>query len=135
LLALNYSLGALRAFIRLTAILGGFELVSDPSGTKSALLLKGLSSSPFPNYFIPGLIVLIVIAVGNRMAAAGVIAGKACTAYPAVGPDVRTAGGKWVDVPVDKAHVDGKLVTAPAWPAHPEWLAKFLTVLGTKIEP
>jgi protease I len=69
------------------------------------------------------------------LAAAGVIKGKSCTAYPAVGPDVKSAGGKWVDVPVDKAHVDGNLVTAPAWPAHPEWLAKFLKVLGTKIEP
>ena len=69
------------------------------------------------------------------LAAAGVIEGKACTAYPAVGPDVKSAGGQWVEIPVDKAHVDGNLVTAPAWPAHPEWLAKFLEVLGTKIEP
>ena len=69
------------------------------------------------------------------LAAAGVIKGKGCTAYPAVGPDVKSAGGNWVEVPVDKAHVDGNLVTAPAWPAHPEWLAKFLKVLGTKIEP
>jgi protease I len=52
-----------------------------------------------------------------------------------VGPDVKNAGGKWMDIAVDKAHVDGNLVTAPAWPAHPEWLAKFLKVLGTKIEP
>ncbi len=63
------------------------------------------------------------------------IKGKACTAYPAVGPDVKNAGGKWMDVPVDQAYVDGNLVTAPAWPAHPEWLAKFLKVLGTRIEP
>jgi len=69
------------------------------------------------------------------LAAAKVIEGKACTAYPAVGPDVKNAGGKWMDIPVDKAHVDGNLVTAPAWPAHPDWLAKFLKVLGTKIEP
>jgi deglycase len=69
------------------------------------------------------------------LAAAGVIKGKACTAYPAVGPDVKNAGGKWMDIAVDKAHVDGNLVTAPAWPAHPEWLGKFLKVLGTKIEP
>ena len=69
------------------------------------------------------------------LAAAGLVAGKACSAYPAVGPDVNTAGGKFVDIPVDKAHADGNLVTAPAWPAHPEWLAKFLKVLGTKIEP
>ncbi len=68
------------------------------------------------------------------LAAAGVLKGKECSAYPAVGPDVNRAGGKYVDIPVDKAHVDGKLVTAPAWPAHPDWLAKFLKVLGTKIE-
>lgn len=68
------------------------------------------------------------------LAAAGVLEGKACTGYPAVGPEVRRAGGRWVDVPVNRAHVDGNLVTAPAWPAHPEWLAKFLSVLGTKIE-
>jgi protease I len=67
------------------------------------------------------------------LAAAGVIRGKQCTAYPAVGPDVRNAGCKWTDIPVDKATVDGNLVTAPAWPAHPDWLAKFLVLLGTKI--
>ena len=69
------------------------------------------------------------------LAAAGVVGGKSCSAYPAVGPDVNSAGGKWVDIPLDKGHVDGNLVTAPAWPAHPDWLAKFLQVLGTKIEP
>jgi len=68
------------------------------------------------------------------LAAAGVVEGKACSAYPAVGPDVSRAGGRYVDIPVDQAHVDGKLVTAPTWPAHPEWLAKFLQVLGTKIK-
>ena len=68
------------------------------------------------------------------LAAAGVLDGKACTAYPTVSPEVKSAGGKWIDTPIDKAHVDGNLVTAPAWPAHPDWLAKFLALLGTKIE-
>jgi protease I len=68
------------------------------------------------------------------LAAANVLQGKSCSAYPAVGPDVNRAGGEYVDIPVDQAHVDGLLVTAPAWPAHPAWLAKFLQVLGTKIE-
>lgn len=68
------------------------------------------------------------------LAAAGVVEGKSCSAYPAVGPDVNLAGGKYMDIPVDQAYVDGNLVTAPAWPAHPVWLAKFLAVLGTKIE-
>jgi protease I len=69
------------------------------------------------------------------LVAAGVLEGKGCSAYPAVGPDVTQAGGKYIDVSVDKAYVDGNLITAPAWPAHPDWLAKFLQVLGTKIEP
>ena len=69
------------------------------------------------------------------LAAAGVLKGKSCSAYPAVEPDVKNAGGKYVDLAMDKAHVDGNLVTAPAWPAHPQWLAKFLQVLGTRIEP
>jgi protease I len=67
------------------------------------------------------------------LTAAGVVEGKGCTAYPAVAPEVKRAGGKWVELPVDQAHVDGNLITAPAWPAHPQWLAKFLAVLGTKI--
>jgi protease I len=69
------------------------------------------------------------------LAAAGVLEGRSCSAYPAVGPEVNRAGGKYVEVPLDGVHVDGNLVTAPAWPAHPAWLAKFLGVLGTRIEP
>lgn len=68
------------------------------------------------------------------LAAADVLQGKRCSAYPACRPDVTRAGGEYADIPVDDAVVDGNLVTAPAWPAHPRWLAAFLTVLGTKIE-
>jgi protease I len=68
------------------------------------------------------------------LAAAGVLQGKTCSAYPAVAPEVQAAGGEWIEVPLDGAHVDGNLVSAPAWPAHPAWLARFLEVLGTRIE-
>ncbi|QVM92454.1 DJ-1/PfpI family protein [Pseudomonas entomophila] len=64
------------------------------------------------------------------LAAAGVLEGRECSAYPACAPEVRLAGGRFIDIAVDQAHVDGNLVTAPAWPAHPEWLAAFLKVLG-----
>lgn len=67
------------------------------------------------------------------LAAAGVLEGRECSAYPACAPEVRLAGGKFIDIAVDQAHVDGNLVTAPAWPAHPAWLAAFLKVLGTRI--
>lgn len=69
------------------------------------------------------------------LSAAGVLTGRSATAYPAVGPEVTLAGGTYVEIPVDQAHVDGNLVTAPAWPAHPAWLAAFLNVLGTKMTP
>lgn len=77
---------------------------------------------------------LAVICHGVQLlAAAGVLQGKSCTAYPACGPEVTLAGGRYVEMPVDQAHVDGNLVTAPAWPAHPAWLASFLKVLGAEV--
>ena len=68
------------------------------------------------------------------LAAAGVLTARTCTAYPAVGPDVTQSGGHFLALEADQATVDGNLVTAPAWPAHPAWVAKFLQVLGTRIE-
>jgi protease I len=68
------------------------------------------------------------------LATAGVLQGKASTAYPACGPEVRLAGGTFREVDVTEAVVDGKLVTAPAWPAHPRWLARFIEVLGIRVQ-
>ena len=68
------------------------------------------------------------------LAAAGVLEGRTCTAYPACSYEVTASGGRYTEVPVDQAVVDGNLVTAPAWPAHPRWLAEFMKVLGAKIE-
>jgi protease I len=67
------------------------------------------------------------------LAAAGVLEGRECSAYPACAPEVRLAGGTYIDIPVTDGHVQGNLATAPAWPAHPNWLAGFLGLLGTKI--
>lgn len=64
------------------------------------------------------------------LTAAGVAKGRSISTYPGVGPEVTMAGGKYVDLPMDGAHVDGNLVTAPTWLAHPAYLAKFLQVLG-----
>jgi protease I len=68
------------------------------------------------------------------LAAAGVLKGRRCTAYPAVGPEVRNCGGDYQDIPADKAIVDGNLVSSPAWPGHPEFIAAFLKLLGTQIQ-
>jgi protease I len=68
------------------------------------------------------------------LTAAGVVAGRSCSAYPSVAPEIRNAGGEWVDLDWPEAHVDGSLVTGPAWTAHASFLAKLLELLGTRIE-
>ncbi len=67
------------------------------------------------------------------LAAAGILEGRTCSAYPACAAEVRLAGGTYAEIGIDQAHTDGNLVTAPAWPAHPAWMAQFLAVLGTRI--
>ena len=69
------------------------------------------------------------------LVAAGVLKNCTCTAYPAVKPDVVDAGATWADpnATCSNAVVDGMLVTAPAWPAHPAWMAAFIKLLGGKI--
>jgi protease I len=69
------------------------------------------------------------------LAAAGVVEGRRCQAYPAVKPELLQAGAVW-DEPspgLDSACVDGNLVTAPAWPAHPAWMREYLKLLGTPV--
>jgi len=67
------------------------------------------------------------------LAAARVLEGRTCSAYPACRAEVELAGGSYADIAIDAAVTDGNLVTAPAWPAHPAWLSQFLKVLGTEI--
>lgn len=66
------------------------------------------------------------------LSAAKVIEGVAISCYPAVAPEVELAGGKYIpnDETYTNAHVDGNFVTAPAWPAHPQWMRKFLELLS-----
>ncbi|MFW6764397.1 DJ-1/PfpI family protein [Acinetobacter pittii] len=67
------------------------------------------------------------------LAAADILQGRLCSAYPACAAEVKLAGGQYADIAVTDAVTDGHLVTAPAWPAHPAWLAQFVKVLGAKI--
>ncbi|HEY9680337.1 MAG TPA: DJ-1/PfpI family protein [Oculatellaceae cyanobacterium] len=70
------------------------------------------------------------------LAAADVLKGVKCTAYPAVKPEIERAGANWAEPAADasNAYTDGNLVTAVAWPGHPEWIKQFLVLLGSKIE-
>jgi len=67
------------------------------------------------------------------LAAAGVLKGRICSAYPACRPEVELAGGTYAEIAIDAAVTDGNLVTAPAWPAHPAWIAQLLQAMGTSI--
>lgn len=67
------------------------------------------------------------------LAAADILKDRLCSAYPACAAEVKLAGGQYADIAVTEAVTDGHLVTAPAWPAHPAWLAQFVKVLGAKI--
>jgi protease I len=64
------------------------------------------------------------------LAAAGVLKGRICSAYPACRPEVELAGATYAEIAISDAVTDGKLVTAPAWPAHPAWLKQFMAVLA-----
>jgi protease I len=70
------------------------------------------------------------------LTAAGAVRNRQCSAYPAVRPEIELCGGKYIEASesFDNAHVDGHFVTAPAWPAHPAWMRKFLEVLGTPVQ-
>lgn len=85
------------------------------------------------HFFDAGKPVAAICHGAQILAAAGVIKDRVCSAYPACAPEVTMAGGKYADIAIDGAVTDDNLVTAPAWPAHPAWMAQFLDVLGTRI--
>ncbi len=82
------------------------------------------------HFFDAGKPVAAICHGAQLLAAAGVLKGRTCSAYPACRPEVELAGGEYADIAIDGAVTDGNLVTAPAWPAHPAWLKQFMAVLG-----
>lgn len=85
------------------------------------------------HFFVADKPVAAICHGAQLLAGARVLEGKRCAAYPACRAEVELAGGSYADIPVDQAVTDGNLVSAPAWPAHPAWIAQFLAVLGTRI--
>lgn len=85
------------------------------------------------HFFDAGKPVAAICHGAQLLAGARVLEGRTCSAYPACRAEVELAGGTYADIPLDQAVTDGNLVTAPAWPAHPAWIAQFLAVLGTRI--
>jgi protease I len=66
------------------------------------------------------------------LATAGILNGRSISCYPAVSPEVTLSGGTYIETAAtfDNAHIDGNLVTAPAWLAHPAWISSLLKVLN-----
>lgn len=68
------------------------------------------------------------------LAAAGVLKGRKCTAYPAVRLNVVLGGATWLEPdPIHRCFTDGNLVTGAAWPAHPEFVAQLMALLGIRV--
>lgn len=85
------------------------------------------------HFFEAGKPVAAICHGAQLLAAVGVLQGRTCSAYPACRAEVELSGGTYADIAVDQAHTEGNLVSAPAWPAHPAWMAQFLQLLGTRI--
>ncbi|XP_047314921.1 protein DJ-1 homolog D [Impatiens glandulifera] len=68
------------------------------------------------------------------LAAADLLKGRKCTAYPAVKLNVVLAGATWLEPdPIDSSFIDGNLVTAAAWPGHPKFVSQLMALLGIKV--
>lgn len=85
------------------------------------------------HFFQAGKPVAAICHGAQILAAAGVVRERTVSCYPACAPEVKIGGGRFADIGVDQAVTDGNLVTAPAWPAHPQWLAQFLAVLEGRV--
>jgi protease I len=126
----NFSLNYAFADVRLTDYAG----LVIPGGRAPEYLRLDQRVVDIVRHFVDAKKPIAAICHGLQiLAAADALKGRRCTAYPACAPEVRLAGGTYVEVPVADAVVDGNLVTAPAWPAHPKWIAAFLKVLGAEI--
>ena len=115
-----------------------FDALVLPGGRAPEYLRLNARVIEFVKHFAEAKKPIASICHGQQiLVTAGVLSGVTCNAYPAVMPDVIAAGGKWCEVNATftNACVDGNIVTAPAWPAHPEWMRKFLEVLGSTIKP
>src|SRR6266478_4417074 len=112
----------------------GYDALLIPGGRAPEYLRLNLSVLECVRHFAKaGKPLAAICHAAQILAAARVIEGRRVSAYPACRPEVELAGAIYADIAIDAAVTDGNLVTAPAWPAHPAWIAQFLQLLGTRI--
>jgi hypothetical protein len=68
-----YILMFLLLFQSITAIAGGWGLVSNPSGSNLGFSVTMLEHSPFPDFLIPGLFLLVALGIGPAVILYGLI--------------------------------------------------------------
>ena len=126
----NFTLNATFAAIRPEA----YDALLIPGGRAPEYLrLDPKVIETVQHFFHAGKPVAAICHGAQLLAAAGVLEGRSCSAYPACLAEVEMARGRYADIAIDAAVTEGNLVTAPAWPAHPAWIAQFLALLGTRI--
>lgn len=129
-------------YFRLTAtfddvVAGGYDGLVIPGGRAPEYLRLNHRVLAIVRHFFDAQKPVAAICHGAQLlVAAGVLKGRVCSCYPAVRPDIEACGATYVEASpaFDNAHVDGQLVTAPAWPAHPAWIRLFLRCLGTPVD-
>lgn len=62
-------LTAVDAFVAVTAIAGGVALITDPSGGRLGMPLSLLEHSPFESFFVPGVLLAVVVGGSSLLAA------------------------------------------------------------------
>ncbi|MFP8965151.1 DJ-1/PfpI family protein [Pokkaliibacter sp. CJK22405] len=109
---------------------GSYDALCLPGGRAPEYLRKHKSVMEFIQHFIDADKPIAAICHGAQLLSpTSALKGKKVSAYPACSAEVTLAGGVFADIEVTEAITDGNLVTAPAWPAHPEWLRQFHQLL------
>ena len=63
----------LLVFQGLSGVAGGYGLTRDPTGSAVGLDLRWLEGSPFPDYLVPGVVLLLALGIVPLVVAAGIL--------------------------------------------------------------
>ena len=92
----SYLLLACLVFLGGGAIYGGVSFILDPTGGTLGIPLEWIRDSPFGNFLVPGIFLLVVLGVGSVVAAYG-IARRRVWAWP-VGISLGTTTVLWIGI-------------------------------------
>ncbi|GAU44110.1 hypothetical protein TSUD_123970 [Trifolium subterraneum] len=113
----------------------GYDALVIPGGRAPEYLALNESVISLVKHFMESNKPVASICHGQQiLAAAGVLKGRKCTAYPAVKLNVVLSGATWLEPdPISRCFTDGNLVTGAAWPGHPEFIAQLMALLGIQV--